>query len=100
MKKTYIKPCVFREEYILSQMIAGSCDSGLKVNSSGYDCFKTYYDTNGGTGNPIIDMIYQDSLLDGGKLFSGGVGGCSEWYGEDTLGGLCYQNSGLVVFSS
>lgn len=100
VKKAYVKPCMYQEEFILSQMIAGSCDSGLRVNSSGYNCLKDYMDSYGTSGNPLIDAVYQDSIEEGVRLFSGGMGGCSPEVGENEYAGLCYQNSGMVIFAS
>lgn len=73
MKKTYTKPQIIFEDFILSANIAGNCEVKTETSSRG-NCAYTY-----------IDEFFGEM-----KLFTLDVGACSDKE-QDGYNGICYH---------
>ena len=79
MKKTYVKPQVYFEDFQLSASIAGNCNPDQKVGHSQSDCVQDLKGT-------IVIFVGKDS------------GGPCEYDGDKA--GYCYQSMEGQFFAS
>lgn len=91
MKKTYQKPAIAIEDFVLNQFIAGSCS--IDTNHA-EDCFDIW--KSGGMDGVSGDIKWQ---IESGNYFLDTYTACVNVPNEEA-DGICYHTQGSPLFTS